>query len=462
MPGMTLCGEALTFAHDQELLGFCLNNPDEPAGDDFDTRVRNNLMGGAWIDPQVGSCTQEDLNDADGADDEEEGETPDGEVRARFVRYCTTTPREQRLMIYRAQDELCNAIGADIAGWLPSEELALEVIQDDPDHESLRQMAESACWEALRHDIDRTRENISVCLGVHTYDWCLNEDVIYGWLKQALQSHEIIELAKELCPAHLLESMYADDIDEDLIRIAHQGGHTNNGLQRDFTETKNDYVKHEIGERKADRCCARISNSRRRTCFFRARRETLRRNWDLYNEDPFEIKMQQQDEAFQAYVEYERETPEVEFLSVRDQLMMQRAFVDRDDDLVDDDELNYALREMEGWKDSGYRPYPRLRRVIPIWDDPFFDDFPDDRYDEWLDGVDDEPAHPATCYCSACLEERFSNGEDHCSDPMCSHCNSADGIFAGFGEDDRSVDEQLVRFGSPDRIRNSVDRGRRA
>ena len=75
----TLCGETLTFAHDESLLGFCLDNPDEPHGDDYGTRVVNKLRT-PWVDAREGFATPQSLvADTEDEDDGEE-EDPDGQA----------------------------------------------------------------------------------------------------------------------------------------------------------------------------------------------------------------------------------------------------------------------------------------------------------------------------------------------------------------------------------------------
>lgn len=151
MPGMTLCGEALTFAHDAQLLGFCLDNPDEPAGDDFETRCRNKLLGGAWIDPQVGYLTQEDVDAMNGVveaasdtDDEEESYDADDEVRGIRASFCAMSSREQNRFIAKMKLRICSLIGASYFDWEPSDEFILEIIEDETPEDAIFEMARAA------------------------------------------------------------------------------------------------------------------------------------------------------------------------------------------------------------------------------------------------------------------------------------------------------------------------------
>ncbi len=80
----TLCGETLTFDHDAGLLGFCLNDPDEPHGDDFTTRAVNKLKA-PWVDAREGFATPQSLvadteDEEGGADDDGEEEDTDGQA----------------------------------------------------------------------------------------------------------------------------------------------------------------------------------------------------------------------------------------------------------------------------------------------------------------------------------------------------------------------------------------------
>ena len=454
MPGMTLIGEAMTFAHDQELLGFCLDEHDEPAGDDFATRCKEKRFG-RYIDSRNPEFSMSQIEMMDGVDrdaadetdgvdrdDVDEGEVSDVEVRDRFAQFCDMSSRAQASEVDRLKHLACQVLSVNIRDFEIPDGFALDCIE--------RGLSNREFAEEVRMSFSNR----------------------FGFVRKIVLTAEDRKLVAKVA---LMDDHWhfagQENIGDEDLAISQQGGHAkNNCLRRESEEYKIVRVERDIREIKGNHSRSRVYNSRRRTCFYRARRETMRRQWDLYNEDPQEIKMQRQDEAFRVLdEEFNRETLEVQFLSVRDQLMMHNAFVvfhDQDDDLMDDDELNYALRQMQGWKDTDYSPYPRLRVVqepiTPIYHSPMDDFGSDDDWDDWYEGIDNEPAHPATCYCGECLAERFANGEDHCGDPMCNHCNSVVGIFTGLGEDDRSIDEDLVKFGSTARIRNSVARGRRA
>lgn len=62
MPGLTLCGDLGEWVGDGDLLNCCPEDINEPPADDFDTRVRERIEG-AWVDPQIGYCTPEDVVD---------------------------------------------------------------------------------------------------------------------------------------------------------------------------------------------------------------------------------------------------------------------------------------------------------------------------------------------------------------------------------------------------------------
>jgi len=155
MPGMTLCGEALMFAHDQDLLNCCPDNLDEPAGDDFETRCRNKLSGGGWINPQVGYITQEDIDamngveaadgDTDDDDDgEDEGYNADDEVRGIRARFAAMTTREQNRFVAEMKLRICFMIGASYFDWEPSDEFILEIIEDETPDAVLYEIARAA------------------------------------------------------------------------------------------------------------------------------------------------------------------------------------------------------------------------------------------------------------------------------------------------------------------------------
>jgi len=59
MPGLTLCGDLGEWVGDEDLLNCCPEDTNEPPNDDFDTRLRV-MAEGAWVNPQVGFCTEED------------------------------------------------------------------------------------------------------------------------------------------------------------------------------------------------------------------------------------------------------------------------------------------------------------------------------------------------------------------------------------------------------------------
>ena len=57
---LTLCGELTEWVGDPDLLNCCVEELDEPPGDDFNTRMRERAEG-AWVNPQDGLLTDEEI-----------------------------------------------------------------------------------------------------------------------------------------------------------------------------------------------------------------------------------------------------------------------------------------------------------------------------------------------------------------------------------------------------------------
>jgi|GEM_PF-5796003 len=192
MPGVTLTSlvdEALTFHHDGNLLGFCLDNPDEPFKDSFEDRCHDKLVG-RWIDSREGFCTPQDLFVGD-ADDEtevdEDGYDADDEVRTPFAQFCDMSSRKQALEVNRLKHLICEFIGfgVTICDFEAPDAFILEAIQDGLDDEELCQQGKALYYGLKRRKLVLTAEDKLLVVKVEKmedhYDFgtsYANDDVI--------------------------------------------------------------------------------------------------------------------------------------------------------------------------------------------------------------------------------------------------------------------------------------------
>lgn len=406
-----MLGESLTFAHDGQLCGYCLSNPDDPFGDSFDDRCRNKLMGGAYIDSREGGQTpQEVIAHLIGVDDGEDDESylDDDAPSSQYELYCAMSMRNQAVYLAKFKVRICNLLGVSYLDWEPADALALDAIQDNTPDDVLRDQAYAAYMAEPVPDEDNPSDEYPE----------LGED------DDSVAPHQDLE---------------------GVVR-----------LDCEFS----------YGRRERDRRL--VSNSLGKRHWKCARRETMRRNWDFFNEDPIEIEAARRDATLAALFASDVDTepePTVMMDSTWSPALPWECY--------SEEELADAANEMHVWVTTGRPPWWSYQ---PSFDynnkrDRFYDFYDSyDLYDPYDDYEfrsdtqhdDDETAHPSECTCGACLAERYADRDDHCGDLMCSHCNSARDIIAGYGEDDRSIDEQLMKFGTQERIRNSVARGRRA
>ncbi|OGZ05738.1 MAG: hypothetical protein A2845_01145 [Candidatus Lloydbacteria bacterium RIFCSPHIGHO2_01_FULL_49_22] len=130
---LSLIGETLTFAHDGQLLNFCVYDQNEPEGDDFVTRCekKNNALhyGHAWFDVQNGFCTSEDMFAAA------------KELRGTYALFCDMDARQQSQFIYKMTMHICALIGVSACDWEPSQEFVLDAIQDELSDKDLKKAA---------------------------------------------------------------------------------------------------------------------------------------------------------------------------------------------------------------------------------------------------------------------------------------------------------------------------------
>ncbi len=105
---LTLCGNLTEWVGDAALLNCCVENLDEPFEDDFDKRMRERAEG-AWVNPQVGFLTDEEiaemvagsnLTEADASEDDDDG--ADDEDRAVPVH--SDLPRRILTLRYEGKD----------------------------------------------------------------------------------------------------------------------------------------------------------------------------------------------------------------------------------------------------------------------------------------------------------------------------------------------------------------------
>lgn len=398
MPGISLSGEMNSFAYDQELLGFCPHDNNEPAGDSFHDRCTRKIEG-IWIDtrdPKGKVCLEsddehdarlrqeDDEADDDASEDDDVAYDAENEVRGPYARFCAMNRREQERLIEETKDLICDLIGVSSRDWRPTTEFVLEAIQDETPMEELRQ--------------DSRRRY----LGTRTQ--------------------------------RPLGSSHADHVSEhaDVIRVAQQGSSGKSETPQDFG----------LGRSYRTRC--KESNSRKKKCWHSNRRETIRRNADFFLEDVGENH-----NFMGQYVGYESEGYVGEFLTVRDQMRLGV-------------ETELTLEQQLWWEDIQFREYEyesfayydsraRYRRPYRPFDDlinctclmctrqrfPFsdlYDDFGYNPYDDWDWYVEPEDEVQD-------MIERFGDRFD-----------GQDDIFAGFGETDADIDRIFPSFSSSGRF----------
>ncbi len=146
---LTLCGEALTFAHDATLLGICLDSTDEPVGESFDELCanKNNARhyGHVWFDSRDPVAFPQDLVTPDGdtdVDADDEGSyVQNEEVRGGRARFCAMNEAQQTMFMYKVTMHICALIGVSICDWEPSDEFVLDAIENDLSDEALTEIA---------------------------------------------------------------------------------------------------------------------------------------------------------------------------------------------------------------------------------------------------------------------------------------------------------------------------------
>ncbi len=138
MPGVILadlCDEALTFHHDGQLVGFCLDNPDEPFGDDFETRLA--CVRGTFVP------IEDFANEDDGIEDEESlracfgDENDDSAHESNVVEgmndlygdYCRMAPSQRAEAIANLRSVILLALDIDKADWNPGDDIVIECMK---------------------------------------------------------------------------------------------------------------------------------------------------------------------------------------------------------------------------------------------------------------------------------------------------------------------------------------------
>ncbi len=154
---ISMCLEALSFSHDQDLVGYCLDDPNEPAGDDYETRWRKR-MSGVVADP-VGFVTNEDHSVDTG--EEFEGGSYDFEVEeltGMHAAFCRMTQRQQNKLIWALQSFISRAVcGESVSvAWEPSENFVLDMIQDELSIEQVLLLAKDEYAKTVRYSATKT------------------------------------------------------------------------------------------------------------------------------------------------------------------------------------------------------------------------------------------------------------------------------------------------------------------
>ena len=185
MPGISLCGELSEhsphFAFNGDFLGFCPDNPDEPHGDDFNTRCEEKRLG-AWVNPHEGFVGPEELSlilagaDAgdvgafdhlvDEGDDDVEAST-DGpeEPRTAYQRFCDTSHREQEQIIFAFKLHVCALIGVSRHDWMPDHTFVLEAIEYEFEDLVLISFARQECPKHLCLNPTMPRKPLNIGIG---------------------------------------------------------------------------------------------------------------------------------------------------------------------------------------------------------------------------------------------------------------------------------------------------------
>lgn len=232
---LTLCGEALTFAHDARLLGFCLDSTDEPVGESFDELCanKNNARhyGHAWFDSRDPTALPQDLVTQDGDTDvdvDDEGSyVQNDEVRSMYARFCAMNEVQQTKFMYDVTMHICASIGVSICDWEPTDEFVLDAIENDLSDEALKEIA----------------------------------------------------LAMFYATAVSLEGNPSDE-DHEVVDVSRQGSCTQSSAERDAEATQIERLEAELRQRGSSDV-GKVVNSRNRACFYSNRRAlSIRRNYE--------------------------------------------------------------------------------------------------------------------------------------------------------------------------------------
>lgn len=133
------CDEALTFHHDGQLVGFCLDDPDEPFGDDFQTRLAEANGDKWWVDIEThvddfsdeekeemiahGACGPED--DAEDGADEYVDDAVVAVTYGLYGDYCRMVPSQRVSAIMNVRSLMWRVLDIDGDDWNPGDDIVI-------------------------------------------------------------------------------------------------------------------------------------------------------------------------------------------------------------------------------------------------------------------------------------------------------------------------------------------------
>ena len=355
----SLCDEALTFRADPVLLGFCLDNPDEPQGDDFDSRRREEKEGLRWVDIEehVAEFTDEERRLMNTAADDEDDEDAEGDDAAdvSLVDLYGDFLRLSESQKISAMSIMCKVLLQELSltedEWKPSRELIIAFmrrVSSGVDSTHLRIWLEDEYYKVIRKYEDHMARAITDSEVMHDDDERLDGRVFSqhgGWESRRPGLYESTGGA----------SLWVD-------REGRWHGEDSHGK---FWVLENE--EHQTRKKAREG----FHHFERRSRTHNDRRETIRTNAPHY------FGFAGKGDGFDEYVDsYEAfGEPEVVPEAVANHWVPDPWWTDRYD-------LNEALRDMEWWKENRHSLFrSRVRRVRrpgsfwEDWDDLYYDDY---------------------------------------------------------------------------------------
>ncbi len=355
-----LCDEALTFQHDQTLLGFSLDNPDEPADDDFETRCRAQNADCFIPIDQVADNHGVDSDEADVSDGDED-------------------------------DTAYDPVTAEI----------------NPD--SLGARLEQYSIAQIDRVVDHLVLMLSIALGCNPL--AVSRSIVLDACERNL-SFSVLKVVVQdaLYVADRDDEYWGAQIKEPDYMPSHSGGHSRSNTAERASENKQEAMEYEIRMSTGWKSKCRTKNASRQTCLRRLRRASIRRNADHF----FVNVEQELDDARQMYAELVAKEMRDEEPSFDSWIWVGESLDFDDTDSGDDCDEDTAC------------------------------DFSDI---DWGDDYDEEPVETDTERMERLYGFSFSREDDEEAD-----------IFAGYGEDDSSVDSVIPPSSSRVRVTGRYSR----